>query len=249
MNRQSGKTEIAKQYSDGEYLQKNKNWHEEDSAWKSRQILRILKDNGLQPGLIAEVGCGAGQILIELSKHYPSSRFFGYELSEDAYQICKSKSQENVEFHLANILILEKRFDVLLCIDVFEHIENYIEFLREVSVKAEYCIFHIPLEISINSVLRKTLVESRELVGHLHYFTFETAVAALEDAGYEILSTIFTAPFASEGIPPRTLLTRMIRHPRRLLYRISPNLLSRTLGGCSLLVLAKNDRYWRAEES
>ena len=43
-------------------------WNSEDSSWKSGQIMQIIKSNEIQPKTITEIGCGAGQILGELSK-------------------------------------------------------------------------------------------------------------------------------------------------------------------------------------
>jgi len=45
-------------------------------------------------------------------------------------------------------------FDSLLCIDVFEHVEDYIGFVKTLKSKATYKIFHIPLDISVLSVIR-----------------------------------------------------------------------------------------------
>ncbi len=66
-------------YYDGQYLQNNAGWHAEDSPWKARQIDKILAHNNIAPQLIAEVGCGAGEILKELSINYPKANFVGYE--------------------------------------------------------------------------------------------------------------------------------------------------------------------------
>lgn len=56
-------------YDDGTYLTNNPTWHEEDSAWKSQQIMKIIDKNTLSFNTICEVGCGAGEILL----NYPSN--------------------------------------------------------------------------------------------------------------------------------------------------------------------------------
>lgn len=35
-------------YTDGSYLANNPSWHEEDSPWKARQIIRLLEANRLK---------------------------------------------------------------------------------------------------------------------------------------------------------------------------------------------------------
>ncbi|GEM_PF-5616831 len=79
-------------YETGEYLAATGNtWHSEDSLWKAAQILRIIRDNDIQPRNIAEVGCGAGQILVELSKqeYLKDCQFEGYDISPQAIDLCK----------------------------------------------------------------------------------------------------------------------------------------------------------------
>ena len=43
-------------YETGEYLAHNESWHTEDSAWKARDILRILRKNLVEAQSICEVG-------------------------------------------------------------------------------------------------------------------------------------------------------------------------------------------------
>jgi 2-polyprenyl-3-methyl-5-hydroxy-6-metoxy-1,4-benzoquinol methylase len=45
-------------------------------------------------------------------------------------------------------------FDVVMAIDVFEHVEDYLGFIRRLRVKGEYKVFHIPLDLSVQTVLR-----------------------------------------------------------------------------------------------
>lgn len=233
------KVEISRRFSDGDYLRRNRDWHAADSRWKARQIERILKKNKLNFQTIGEVGCGAGEVLLELSARYPYADMTGFELSPDAFAICSNKANEKVSFEFTDIATVDRVFDVLLCIDVFEHVENYIEFLRSLRANAKFHVFHVPLDISASSVLRGKFTEVRRLVGHLHYFTRETALATLVDAGYDILDNFYTAPFLADGPPISSSRARLAKLPRRLVYALSPTLLSRAIGGCSLLVLAK----------
>jgi len=89
-------------YMDGEYLRKNPDWHVEESPWKAKQIIRMLKHNHLQPTTICEVGCGAGEVLKQLQEHSDSEcRFCGYEISPQAFEMCRMRSNERLQFKLA----------------------------------------------------------------------------------------------------------------------------------------------------
>lgn len=234
------KRDILECFQNADYLEKNPTWHTEDSPWKAAQISKILCDNCVHFDTIAEVGCGAGEVLLNLAKSYPSVHMTGYELSTDAFKICAPKKSKMVSFELANIAEVDRVFDVVLCIDVFEHVEDYIGFLKSLRLKSKTHVFHIPLDISASATLRGTFTDVRNSVGHLHYFTQETALATLRDSGYNIQDYFFTAPFASDDLPVKSTISGLARYPRRLLFKLSPTFTSRLVGGCSLLVLTSD---------
>lgn len=225
------------QYVDGDYFQKNPSWHVEHSAWKAKQTVGILRRNSLSPTSIAEVGCGAGEILRSLSSSLPHSTFVGYELSPQAFALCEERRSDRVSFEMKNLLEEQVYFDCLLCMDVVEHVEDYIGFLRSLKAKADYAVFHIPLDINVLSILRDQMLYFRGSVGHLHYFTASTALATLRDCGYTVVDHCYTTAF--RDLPASSLKNRLARVPREALYAVSPDLMVRLLGGCSLLVLTR----------
>jgi len=169
----------------------------------------------------------------------PGARFDGYEVSPQAFELCKGKESGKLGFHLANVAELDVFYDCLLCIDVLEHVEDYIGFVKSIKGKAGFKIFHIPLDISVSSILFSSMMRARQSVGHLHYFTRDTALATLRDAGYEIVDSYYTAPFKGDGFKARSLKEAIARLPRRLLFSVAPGLEALLLGGCSYLVLAR----------
>lgn len=227
-------------YEDGTYFHDNPSWHEEDSPWKARMIKKILDRNQLRPRTVAEIGCGAGEILKQLQSSMPEeTRFVGFEISPQAFEICQQKSNERLNFRNDDPLAdADSHYDLLLVIDVFEHVDDYLGFLRGLKSKAEYKIFHIPLDLSVQSVFRAApIIHARKTVGHLHYFTKETALASLKDTGYEIVDYFHTA--GSLELPNRGWKAGLLKLPRKAAFSLSPDLAARVLGGFSLLVLAK----------
>jgi 2-polyprenyl-3-methyl-5-hydroxy-6-metoxy-1,4-benzoquinol methylase len=226
-------------YETGEYVDRNPTYHVEDSSWKARHILRLIQKNSLEPRTICEIGCGAGEILKQLQSALPAATdFFGYDISPQAIELCRQRANERLQFQCADLLSAETPdFDLLLCIDVFEHVQDYIGFLRELRRKARYKVFHIPLDMSAQWVLRgQPILREREQAGHLHYFMKDTALAALRDSGYEVLDWTYT-PGAIDN--PRSIKARLASWPRRLMMNASPDFTVRVFGGFSLLVLAK----------
>lgn len=227
-------------YSSGKYLENNPGWHTADSPWKARQILLMMERHGLQPGSLCEVGCGAGEILSQLHDELHEAEFFGYEVSPQAYELCSKRAKERLRFFLEDLLETRERFDLLLCIDVFEHIPNYLVFLEKLRAHAGKFIFHIPLDLSLLTILRPArLLKTRYGVGHLHTFNYELALAVLKDTGYEIVDSFFTAGGLELPKNQRRVRTVLANLPRRVLGRFSNRLAAQLLGGYSLLVLAR----------
>jgi cyclopropane fatty-acyl-phospholipid synthase-like methyltransferase len=226
-------------YQDGSYLQNNPTWHEEDSPWKALHICQMLHDNNVPIKTIAEVGCGTGSILFELRKKYPTSVFTGYEIAPWAFEAASARYGTQITFKLADLLEEDVPcFDVLLAIDVVEHVEDYLGFLKKLKSKGRVKLFHFPLDMSVQSVWRGwPITRARETVGHLHYFMKDTVLASLKDCGYTIRDHRYT-PSRLE-LPNQVLTSRLMKLPRRLLHSISPDLTARIVGGYSLLVLAE----------
>ena len=223
----------------GEYLKNNPNWHVEDSPWKAQQISKMLSRNPINPKTIAEIGCGAGEILNQLYASMPNdTNFTGFDISKDAINLAKTREKDRLTFKHENFIETDHQFDLLLMIDVFEHVDDYLGFLKLCKNKSKYTVFHIPLDLSINGILRNKLILGRNTVGHLHYFMKETALATLKDAGYEIVDFFYTA--GSLDLPRKTMKSKIAVLPRKLMYKANQDMAAKTLGGFSLMVLTKN---------
>lgn len=225
-------------YTQGTYLEHHPTWHAEDSAWKVKQIARMMQKHRLKPKTVAEVGCGAGEILLGLKKIFRKTDFTGYEISPQAYKICKRKTTPSLHFVLGDFAETRERVDVLLLIDIIEHVEDVYAFLRSVHPRANQTILHIPLDLSVQSLWRlKPLLNYRRRAGHIHSFTKDTALALLRETGYEIVDYRYTASGVER--PSFSFWNLIANIPRRLLFVFAPDLTARILGGYSLLVLAK----------
>ncbi len=225
-------------YTSGSYARLHPSWHAEDSPWKARQIHGILEQYDIHPKQIAEVGCGAGVILSELQQLLPSTcEFRGYDISPQAIALARECENDRLTFDVATIDQLKSnRFDVLLLVDVIEHVEDYFSLLRVAKEIACYTVLHIPLDVHVQSVLRVTpITDTITNVGHLHHFTKEVALTLLEQAGFQIRAWNYTA----DGVElARTALrTRLARLPRRAAFAVSPDIAVRVLGGYSLMVV------------
>lgn len=226
-------------YVDGSYIEKNPTWFVEESPFKVGQILRMLEKNCLDPRTVCEVGCGAGEVLRLLQDRMdPRCRFYGYDISPQALEMCQRRANDRLQFKLADLTQEEGAcFDLMLVLDVVEHIEDYFGFLDKIRPRSDLKIFHFPLDLSVQAVLRRRgLLKRRDLYGHIQYFTKETAIETLKDVGYAVLDSFYTPRCIELGTE---ILQKIARLPRRVCFAMNKDLTARVLGGYSLLILAR----------
>lgn len=231
---------INDRYLNSEYLQANPQWHAEDAPWKALNVRDILTRSGINPNTLCEVGCGSGQVLFELTKLYPKTYFHGFDISPDASQLWTKTRSERLEFYHADFLISDHKqhYGVLMLLDVLEHVPNPWEFLQGLRKRADYFVFHFPLEFTaINALRRGVLSDARKKVGHIHYFNDELAVCLLQECGFEVMDSFFTRAYMTA--PNRSFRSKIASLPRGILGSVNSSFSSRLLGGDTLMVLAR----------
>jgi predicted TPR repeat methyltransferase len=205
----------------------------------------MVERNKLCPKCIVEIGCGSGKILEELAGKpaFEKVLFEGFDISPQAIEICNKIQNSRCSFYCEDLLVsarnTEREIDILLAIDVFEHVPDYLGFLEQCKGLAKYKLYHIPLDLHVSSVLRGSFVQARYSVGHLHYFSEESALATLKDTGYEIVDCFYTNGAFGLFKQHPSIKRAIANAPRWLVSLISERLSARLLGGCSLMVLAK----------
>jgi hypothetical protein len=227
-------------YTDGDYLKNNPTWDVEDAPWKADLIFRMIQKHHFEPKTICEIGCGCGEILRQLQLKMPESvEFTGYEISPQAYELCRKRSNARLHFKLKNYSDeSDNSCDLILLIDLIEHLEDYFRFLRDIKGKSQYKILHIPLEMFVFAVFHQPfLLGQKKKVGHLHFFSKDMALQILKDLDYSVMDYTYTAGYSL----PRNYGLRdwLLKIPRQLLFPVFPDFTVRIFGGYSLLVLVR----------
>jgi hypothetical protein len=127
----------------------------------------------------------------------------------------------------------------LLVIDVLEHIEDYIGFLRNILKRSTFFVFHIPLELSAQQVIRDIQLHTRATYGHVHYFSKATAVATLTDTGFHILDCFYTNANEQYASTHKNFRMKLANVARNVLFSFARDFTVKLLGGYELMVLAK----------
>lgn len=223
-------------YNEGTYLKHNANWHQEDSPCKAELVAGLL--GSMQARSVIEAGCGAGEVIRILSERFPDVQFAGYDVSKDAAAFWAGKESANLKYSCSDLLDSDIQADVVLCLDVFEHVEDYMGFLKRLRSHGSYFIFNVPMDMCVMKLLSGGLRYAREEVGHLHYFNEWSAKATLIDCGYKIETAKLSAAFLK--VPPRNFRQALAVVPRILAhFLLGSSLACKLLGGYSLIVGAK----------
>jgi 2-polyprenyl-3-methyl-5-hydroxy-6-metoxy-1,4-benzoquinol methylase len=115
-----------------------------------QSVVALLVDTILPsvPGLVAslesgidvlDVGCGSGRALIEMARHFPKSRFTGYDFSLEGVSAGKREAAEsglsNVRFEVRDVAELEgsDRFDLITAFDAVHDQARPAELLAGIS--------------------------------------------------------------------------------------------------------------------
>jgi SAM-dependent methyltransferase len=233
---------VAKTYQDGSYAARNATFGDDTAAWKAENAVRMMALSGLKPARICEIGCGGGGILRRLRELLPETELTGYEPMPEAYAYAKERENERLKVKQSGIETIEPgAHDLALMFDVFEHVEDYIAFLRQASRVCRDFIFHIPLDMNAQMVAREKPIRLvRDAVGHLHYFSKYTAVATLDYSGFEVVNHFYTDGWTSGQRSFRNILARL---PRMLAMAIAPDISVRVLGGFPLMVHARSRAF------
>lgn len=225
-------------YTDGTYSALTAgNWHLEDSPLKAQWIMRmLLKHPDFKPRTVCEIGCGAGGILAELQRSMPEeNEFTGYEISPQAHAMSQQFRNPRCRFVLGSPFDDPQLYDLVLVMDVVEHVEDCFSFMRRVRPKGRMKIFHIPLDAHVSAILRGR--NSWDDVGHIHIFTKETVLKSLQYSDHRICDWMLTDGALSGPNPGfRTRMANLLRRP---LSKLSPLASARLLGGSSMLVLTE----------
>jgi SAM-dependent methyltransferase len=228
---------ITRIYTDGSYLAKTGGtWHLEDSQFKARCIMRMLaRHPEFHLRSVAEVGCGAGGILSALQRLLPDYVIFtGYEISPQAHTLSLRFANSRCRYILGDAFSDHTTYDLVLVMDVVEHVEDCFSFMRQARQKGRLKLYHIPLDVHVQGILRGS--NQWDAAGHIHLYTAETALKSVEYTGHRVVDWFLTDVSLERGHGLRTRLANLARRPLGICSR---KLAARLLGGYSILVLAE----------
>lgn len=167
--------------------------------WSRREIAPLLPPQ--PPRRILEIGCGSGATLAWLKSRYPGAETVGLEGFEPMReQVAKNADQAIIHDLEQPLPANLGRFDLILALDVLEHLRDPAQVLGRVVAQLESggrVIVSVP-NIAHHSVVRDLLFRRRfayQEAGimdrtHLRWFTEGSAVALMNGAGLTVMAGV-----------------------------------------------------------
>jgi len=222
-----------------EYWEKNPGMHIMDSQKKADEIIKMIKGKNIKS--ILDVACGAGVITNIIKKHTKASIVVGIDISNVAIsKAIEYSNGANINWIVKDIFNYkcDKKYDLIICMDVVEHIDNDIGFLRKLSELGTNIVIKVPIEKNtINNILRKfTKIdpwkEAEKRYGHIHHYS------NLEFSEKLKLCRLYIEKEGYIALPKRTrLLFEIIRVIFLPLSLFSKKLVLSTIGGFKIYLL------------
>lgn len=153
----------------------------------SKMMLNILMENVFLPkqGSVIDIGCGKGNFLFEFSKVKPKWKLNGIEISKNALIHARQKlPQADLQEGLFKN-DFDKKFNLVIALNVLEHLENPLDFLKDV-VSILEDNGNVLLDVPNFKVNPADLF----VYDHLIHFTKETLENLLTMSGLKIVKII-----------------------------------------------------------
>lgn len=138
-----------------------------------------------ETGNILDVGCGSGFFLEEAKKR--GWHVYGTEFSDELVAICRSKSISMSQGSLNERTFDNLQFDVVISIEVLEHINNPVEEMQHIRRLLRPGGLFYCTTPNFNGISRYWLGDKYNIIDwpeHLGYFTAGTLRKLMNDSGF-----------------------------------------------------------------
>ena len=168
-------------------------WRALGGAGKARHVASLCRRAGLEPRTVADIGCGEGALLAELSRRGIGAELDGFELSPTAVGLARRRALPRVRrievYDGRHVPAGDGDYDLAVLSHVVEHVADPLPLLREAGRVAAHVLVEVPLEAN-RSAARPAKRAEAARIGHLHAFDRAAVQGLCREAGLEIVSEL-----------------------------------------------------------
>ena len=162
-------------------------------AFSRREIAPLLPARAER---VLEIGCSSGGTLAWLKQKWPAAQTVGVDGYEPIRETLAKNADSAIIHDLEQPLPDLGRFDLILALDILEHLRNPVDTLRDLVTRlgpGGRVIVSVP-NVAHHSILRDLLLRRRfdyQEAGildrtHLRFFTESSAVGLMNEAGLKV---------------------------------------------------------------
>lgn len=170
---------------------------------------------------VLDVGCGVGATLAWLRGKWPAATMVGIDRDAAAIEQVKSVADVTVQHDLEQPLSQLEPFDLILALDILEHLKDPLTALRgliELLTVGGVIIVSVP-NVAHHSVIRGLLRRRFDYTDagildrtHLRFFTERSALALLHDAGLTVTQGLMTGFSRRKPFIANRMTGGLLRH-------------------------------------
>jgi SAM-dependent methyltransferase len=212
-------------------------WRELGARGKADHVVSLCGSAGLASGSVAEIGCGDGALLAELSSRGFGGSLSGFEISEAALELARSRAVPRVAslelFDGVSLPAADGAFDLGVLSHVLEHVPEPLPLLREAARACRALIVEVPLERNASGG-RAGKRSSSEEIGHVQALDRAAVRGLVAQAGLRVAGELLDPLprevhtfFASSSVDQARGLAKAA--VRRGLFRLSPGVAERAV--------------------
>lgn len=212
------------------------------SKWKSDIFFKHFYYTKIKLDSILEYGCGPAYILKNFDKKLNNLKIVGIDISNSMLKLAK-KNIPNGTFIKNDQISYKNKIDLVLLIDILEHIKNPNKVLKESKLISNYIFIKVPLEKcllkNIFRFFRKIKINSE---GHINFWNKRDVFNILEEVDIKIIKYKTLNPPKKlqfkKGTNKLNLLLLMYRMLGKIIFIYQP--LYSFLFGTHLFILCKS---------
>ena len=151
---------------------------------------------------ICEIGCGDGELLKIIHQHFPKARLYATDIARSEI----TKARQNtvgipIEFSVQNAESLNyknNQFDLVICCEVLEHLNNPHQGLKEIKRVAKSAVVSVPNEPIwriLNLIRLKYIAVLGNTPGHINHWSINSFTKLLLANKFEIQSKNYPLPW------------------------------------------------------
>lgn len=214
-------------------------------------IIRLISkaiDLKGSPRTILDLGCGVGSIDFFLAKQ--GFKVDGVDISKHAISIArkfkKLSNVSNAAFFLDDVTTFNnhKKYDLIICSEVIEHIEDDKKLLKNMYLLLEKEGVGVITTPSLNAPLFKIglLKKFDRKVGHLRRYSSQSLINRVQKVGFEVVylqksegllrNTLYTIPYLG-------FLIKFLKGPLVPIFHLIDSFLVKIFGESNIYIIVK----------